>query len=241
MTTPPCHASAPRNRAFTLLEVIVAIGIVAILFSILVPILGGARGEAQLVGQSAAMRSLTQTIYAYASDWDDVYPMADTRPAYIVPSSGPGLLPEPEVDPSTVGRKWHEAIVDAGIATTSELEDRSSYNILNSVLSKTLMHAPSLFVPGSVLPYHERVVVPIRTADVLHPARKGIIRPRGDTANDLDIAWCCVGAIRGPVAFADTSISVMTWQDFPPPKYPMIGDIGRPLSATWYGVHGVDR
>ncbi|MGP1271781.1 MAG: type II secretion system protein [Phycisphaerales bacterium] len=241
MTGAARQRSGRTRRGFTLLEVIVAVGIVVILLSILLPTLGGARSKAQLIGQSGAMRSLTQTIYAYAGDWDDVYPMADTRPSYIIPSYGPGLVPEPEVDRSTVGRMWHEAIVDAGMATASELEDPDSYNILNSVLSKTLMHAPSLFVPGSVLPYGERVVVPVRTTDVLHPGRKGIMRPRGDTANDPGIAWCCVDAIRGPVAFADTSVTVMTWQDFPPPKYPMIGDIGRPVTATWHGVRGIDR
>ena len=57
-----------RRRGFTLAELLVTVGIIAILIAILVPVLSMARGRAQEVRCLANQRSLMQAMLSYAAD-----------------------------------------------------------------------------------------------------------------------------------------------------------------------------
>jgi prepilin-type N-terminal cleavage/methylation domain-containing protein/prepilin-type processing-associated H-X9-DG protein len=58
------------RKAFTLLEVLVVIAIIAVLIAFLIPSVRTARGMAQQVPCASRMRSLAQAFIAYASDND---------------------------------------------------------------------------------------------------------------------------------------------------------------------------
>lgn len=64
-----------RGRAFTLVELLVVIGIIAILVSILIPALGKARRQAQVTACSSNLRQLGLAFRFYASTYNDNCPI----------------------------------------------------------------------------------------------------------------------------------------------------------------------
>jgi len=63
-----------RCRAFTLVELLVVVGIIAVLIGILMPVLGRAREMSRRTGCLANLRSLGQAMYMYAQDNHDRLP-----------------------------------------------------------------------------------------------------------------------------------------------------------------------
>jgi prepilin-type N-terminal cleavage/methylation domain-containing protein/prepilin-type processing-associated H-X9-DG protein len=79
------------QRGFTLVELLVVIGIIAVLIGILLPVIGRARKQANTTACMAALRSLGQTLAIYTSENKGSYPFSyytSTAPAGGVTAEG---------------------------------------------------------------------------------------------------------------------------------------------------------
>ena len=79
------------SRGFTLVELLVVIGIIAVLISIFLPVLGKARDRARRAQELSNLRQLGIACMAYASENRGLYPIGQPRTTGTVFLSNGGM------------------------------------------------------------------------------------------------------------------------------------------------------
>ncbi|QOJ00220.1 MAG: prepilin-type N-terminal cleavage/methylation domain-containing protein [Phycisphaeraceae bacterium] len=211
-------------RAFTIVELMVVLGVVAVLVGLMLPALGNAREESRRTQRSIVLKQNAALIALYTESHKDVFPIA--RDTVFMSKF-----------------KWWEALLAAGLITQPADVDpengRRQISWPGFHLNKALANDWRDMRPGFTVDPRIDRTEPVRVPEVHYPDRLGMM-----TKLHLpeERYWCCVELIPEPVIFVDHSLARGRWTDF------IVGDelvveheIGFPILSTWFGSRGRDR
>lgn len=228
----PLRLSRP---AFSLLELIVCVGVLSVLAGLLLPTLGRTMSRGKLAADLLRMRDAANMIGVYTSDNRGVYPIPKTWGFY------------------SIGAYWTKPMIDAGYYT--DIRDVDDYSDPAGSDPSVLMSAAMAYdwrkmIPGRTEPSAMQQPTAVRTDQVLYPSLKGLVframsagPPESlETPSGISM-FCCTGELwEFPVANADSSALSGHWRFFngDRPLY-LENEAGMPVLSTWSGIRGVDR
>ncbi|MFI4873679.1 MAG: type II secretion system protein, partial [Phycisphaerales bacterium JB061] len=105
------RSTGVARGAFSIIELVVVIGLVMVLLGVFLPVLGAAKSSAKQVRLASQIRQTATMVSAYCDEYDGVYPIADDRFWFWQNYNGNGPRPY------ETGRNWAYALVDAGFFT----------------------------------------------------------------------------------------------------------------------------
>jgi len=119
----PCHDKVSSRSAFTLVELLVVIGIIALLISILLPALNRARQQATAVKCMANLRTIGQALFNYTADNKGYI-----CPAFNIPIVAPGANNYTSIGASQAMAGW-PCILDRDGYLRSAAQDQSTSTV----------------------------------------------------------------------------------------------------------------
>jgi competence protein ComGC len=220
-----CRVHGPR--AFTLIELVLCIGILMILLGLLMPTLSGARQRALDTRMVATMKSNGQLLALYAKDQDDRFPLG-------ADSIGSAML------------LWYQPLIDVGLIEHVRDVDPDGIkrdNVQRVAMSGAAACLPEQMVPGGTVPIDMARSVAIRQSQVVHPSSKGILVQWVHVLPGEHRMWSYTPANGpiSPITFADGSVSRLRCTEFVLDYEFFENWVGHPVISTWSGVRGIDR
>jgi type II secretory pathway pseudopilin PulG len=216
----------PRAGAFTLIELLMVLGMLMVLVGLALPSLSRAIGLARTTRQLAGVKQTVDLLAMYAHQFKEAYPM-----------SGDAVAADASFN-------FHRALIASGlIESLKEIDPGSSLVDRTILMSECLVADAAFFRPSFTVHPRELPARAVRTTEVVHPSRKGSVVGFFVTDGRINSYWCCVdGMPRGPVGFCDASAEIVYWRNLlPRGELYLENGIGSPVISTWYGYRGRDR
>jgi prepilin-type N-terminal cleavage/methylation domain-containing protein len=218
-----------RTRAqagFTLVELIVTIGLIALLMGLLLPALGGSRKAAVQTRTLAEIRGAAQLITLYADAHGDVYPMSDAS------------VMRNQVN-------WYQNLLDVGLISHVRELGKHPFGVEEDpppfAISASMFGPAEMFTPGMAESIYLTKARPMRQSSVRYPSAKGFLCQW--LLEWPDGFWCCPpDPDPGPVVMVDHSALIARPTDFDVSLRPDHDKgVGTPVLSTWFGVLGADK
>lgn len=110
-----------RRKAFTLVELLVVIGIIGLLIAMLMPALSAARRQALAVSCGSNERQVALGVIAYANDWKEFLPNKDVAPSFGELLMSLSRLPVVGFDSTTVwSYTWQRSPVTDAFGSSAD-------------------------------------------------------------------------------------------------------------------------
>ncbi|MBY0308693.1 MAG: prepilin-type N-terminal cleavage/methylation domain-containing protein [Phycisphaerales bacterium] len=222
--------STPNHGAgFTLIELVVVLGIVMVVLGLALPGLAASRTAAQLTRDAAAMRSMASAVFAYAAESGDYFP-----------GRSPSVI-------ECYRNDWHDVLVATGHSDNSSRLMPSKDGVHRVYMMGAAFAARTEFDPARPSYWYKGRAQPQRMRSVLSPSSKAML-VRATRVNgrpeDRSTWWCCINpkVTVCPLVFCDGSVSQSDWRDLYMSSPPIATTFqGYPLYSTWSGTAGRDR
>lgn len=224
------------SPAFSIIELVIVIGVIVVLIGILLPTLSGSKASAAETAQASNLRQVGVLIDLYTENWDGIYPFADMRTSWY-----PSYVTREEAFALGLGRFWETALIDAGMISEHEFDEL--YYASEAYHTVAMYTDPRVMTPTTIPPWPEHRNTPVRTSWATYPAQKGLLGvSRVPVAGGM-VFWTfgVPDGPRAPIIFADGSHARLRSSDLREPEYPMIDIWGVPIAWTWHGIKGRDR
>jgi len=119
--------SRRNTGGFTLVELLVVIGIIALLISVLLPALSQARRQANTIKCQSALRQIGIAFQFYANDYKGFWPVA----VHAKGPTGPGI-------PIDVERRWYDLIAKY-ITSAKGQQEMTAYNDITKIRERSVV------------------------------------------------------------------------------------------------------
>lgn len=219
------------RRGFSMLEFLVAIGVILILVGLIVPVLATSIDRSRLTVDLAAIRSNSIVVTQYSDEHGHF------------PIGGPTRC--------SAQRRWVDPLLESGLLRSAIESDPRSFERwgLTFYMSQSLVADPIEFSLGFTRPCDASPSTTISPHLILFPSAKGFLAKFHDPFHGLDgdgARWfCCEDRWDAPVSFCDGSAELGNYMLYSPGGLPPIviwdHSVGAPIFSPWGGYTARER